>query len=554
MAMRGAGEVARGLVWLLPAPARALLLLVAVLRLVERIAVVAIATGLWLDRKTTVVAAAAGLAVLFAIRSAVRSAATRSSKAAFARLVVSRLLEGDVLAVVPTDLDAPVASTFEALFAAHTVLVDDLTALTADSVAAVGIAIGIVVKSHALIRIGPVALAAVGVGGILVGAAFALTARLSTRSTIAFGPVYTDIVTALGGRLDLVAAGQREPFLCLVDEHLTRWRAEATRSDMLSSLAGRAPVAATSLMIGFAIWRDSVSMGARGAIDFASVAVAASLASPFLGAARQSLQVARNAVRASPLLAIAAAADGPVGARRGTPLPSLPGHIRWQGVSFSYERGPSSRVVVDNASIDWPNHSVLTLGGPNGSGKSTILRLALGLGLTTRGEVTVAGTSVLSLDLEAWRRSIAYLPQRPYLGEEETAIRDAVRLLVPDASDSAIRDALEKVALWHPLSTGADDPLARKLRTLSAGQRQRLALARVLCQPTQVVILDEPDANLDREGVAMVIRVVRELRTYGMVAIAAHSPELLAIGDTAVLVECGRVIECSGAARGDLTV
>jgi ABC-type bacteriocin/lantibiotic exporter with double-glycine peptidase domain len=86
------------------------------------------------------------------------------------------------------------------------------------------------------------------------------------------------------------------------------------------------------------------------------------------------------------------------------------------------------------------------------------------------------------------------------------------------------------------------DPLAVRVDTLSAGQRQRLALARVLCQNARIVVLDEPDANLDRAGIALVARLVRELASDRMVAFAAHTPDLLQQAD--------RVIVLAPSARG----
>jgi ATP-binding cassette subfamily C protein CydD len=157
--------------------------------------------------------------------------------------------------------------------------------------------------------------------------------------------------------------------------------------------------------------------------------------------------------------------------------------------------------------------------------------------------VRVGGVDVFSLDLRAWRRNVAFLPQRPYLGEETTTVRECMRLVVRDVPDDDMRESLARVALWEALArTVADDPLSTCVRTLSAGQKQRLALARVLCQKAPVVVLDEPDANLDRAGIELVAALVRELRGEHMVAIAAHTPELVAAADLRVTLADGRVV------------
>jgi ATP-binding cassette subfamily C protein CydD len=177
------------------------------------------------------------------------------------------------------------------------------------------------------------------------------------------------------------------------------------------------------------------------------------------------------------------------------------------------------------------------------------LRLLLGVARTASGAVTVDGVDLFDLDLHAWRRRVAYLPQRPYVPERAT-VREAVRLIVHDASDEQVRDALTRTGLWSALAAHApDDPLDTRTGTLSVGERQRLALARMLCQRSAVVLLDEPDANLDADGIALVARLVRELAPERMVAVAAHTPELVRQGDLRVELAEGVRIEAVTGAR-----
>jgi ABC-type transport system involved in cytochrome bd biosynthesis fused ATPase/permease subunit len=192
---------------------------------------------------------------------------------------------------------------------------------------------------------------------------------------------------------------------------------------------------------------------------------------------------------------------------------------------------------------------VLVLQGRNGSGKSTLLRLLLGLARPLSGAITVGGADLFDLDLDAWRRSVAFLPQRPYVPERAT-VREAIGLLVRDASDDEMRASLTRVGLWAALAAHAPDPLETRVGTLSVGERQRLALARMLCQPSAVVLLDEPDANLDAEGIALVARLVRELSQDRMVAVAAHTPALLAVAEQIVALSEGRVVRDDAGAAG----
>jgi len=128
---------------------------------------------------------------------------------------------------------------------------------------------------------------------------------------------------------------------------------------------------------------------------------------------------------------------------------------------------------------------------------------------------------------------VAYLPQRPYLGEAHVTVRAALRLGITDASDVAMYEALARLDVLEPLQ--GDDRLSTPVGELSTGQRQRVALARVLLQDAAMILLDEPDANLDREGIELVGSIVRELCREGkMVAVAVHTPELAALSTNRV--------------------
>jgi ABC-type transport system involved in cytochrome bd biosynthesis fused ATPase/permease subunit len=144
------------------------------------------------------------------------------------------------------------------------------------------------------------------------------------------------------------------------------------------------------------------------------------------------------------------------------------------------------------------------------------------------------------LDADAWRRTVAFLPQRPYL-PPRSDVRAAVRFLVPDAADDAILQALDRVGLLSLLGRGGGDPLAVRIGALSVGQRQREGVARLLCQPASLLLLDEPDANLDRAGIATMARLVRELAEDKRVALVAHHGDLLEAADRILVLDEGRL-------------
>jgi ATP-binding cassette subfamily C protein CydD len=112
---------------------------------------------------------------------------------------------------------------------------------------------------------------------------------------------------------------------------------------------------------------------------------------------------------------------------------------------------------------------------------------------------------------------------------------------VTGARDDRILAALDRVGLLPVLRRAGGDPLAVRVDSLSVGERQRVALARIVCREASLFLLDEPDANLDRAGIVLVAELLRELAGRGMVAFAAHTPELLAVAERVVVLDQGRV-------------
>jgi ABC-type transport system involved in cytochrome bd biosynthesis fused ATPase/permease subunit len=164
----------------------------------------------------------------------------------------------------------------------------------------------------------------------------------------------------------------------------------------------------------------------------------------------------------------------------------------------------------------------------------------LGLATPTAGQVLVDGVPLVDLDVLAWRRAIAFLPQRPYLAPRAT-VRECLRFLEGDVSEEWMHECLERVGLRTVLGRASQDPLGVRVGTLSIGQRQRVALARVLCRRAPMVVLDEPDANLDRDGIELVGELVSEIARDRMVLVVAHTQELLARADRVVTLDAGRV-------------
>ncbi|WP_432839523.1 thiol reductant ABC exporter subunit CydD [Dactylosporangium sp. CA-092794] len=175
---------------------------------------------------------------------------------------------------------------------------------------------------------------------------------------------------------------------------------------------------------------------------------------------------------------------------------------------------------------------LVALTGPSGCGKSTALAVLMGFAAPASGTVTVGGVDLSTVDPDAWRRRVAWLPQRPWLFAG--TIADNIRLGTPDADDAAVRRAAAQAgalafidALPDALATHIGDDGAG----LSAGQRQRIALARVFLRDAPLVLLDEPTAALDADTESDILAAIRAHAAGRTVLLVAHRPSLLSIAD-----------------------
>ncbi|MFJ6480717.1 MULTISPECIES: thiol reductant ABC exporter subunit CydD [unclassified Streptomyces] len=217
----------------------------------------------------------------------------------------------------------------------------------------------------------------------------------------------------------------------------------------------------------------------------------------------------------------------------GTPL-----RIEIEGIAVRYEgRSEDSPRPVSLAV--GPGECV-ALTGPSGAGKSTLLQVLLGFVTPTAGRVRVAGVDLADLSPAQWRQQIAWVPQRPHLFAG--TIAENVRLARAGASEADVAEALKDAGAWEfvtALPRGVQTPLGEGGVGLSAGQRQRLALARAFLADRPVLLLDEPTAALDGETEAGIVDAVRRLSAGRTVLLVVHRPALLAVADRVVAMEAG---------------
>jgi ATP-binding cassette, subfamily C, bacterial CydD len=221
--------------------------------------------------------------------------------------------------------------------------------------------------------------------------------------------------------------------------------------------------------------------------------------------------------------------------------------VRLEGVSFSYPARASA--VLEAVDLELSPGETVALVGPSGAGKSTVAALLLRLVEPTRGRVTAGSLDLSRCDPRAWRAQIAWVPQRPTLFRGTVA--DNIRIGDMEAVDRRVLAAAAFAgadAFIRALPAGYDTIVGDGGRQLSAGELQRIALARAFLRDAPFVILDEPTANLDQESAEVVAEAVERLRAGRTVLLALHRPQLAARADRVVRLEAGRIVEVAAEA------
>lgn len=270
-----------------------------------------------------------------------------------------------------------------------------------------------------------------------------------------------------------------------------------------------------------------------------SVALAVLVVAPevFVPLRRASAEFHESAEGLAAASAVFAELGGPARPARSRP-PRSPRRIELRSVDLG---GPANGPrVLEAASLVLRLDETVALVGQNGSGKSTTLALLLGLCRPQAGEVLLDGLNLAGVDLDAWHHEVAYLPERPVLLADTLAAN--LRLAAPQASDEqlvAVLAELDEGRLLAGLASGLATLVGEGGQRLSAGERQRVGLARVLLRPARYYLLDEPtvhlDAALEQRAVAA---LARRLGGRGGVVVT-HRPAPLRLAERVVQLAGG---------------
>ena len=224
----------------------------------------------------------------------------------------------------------------------------------------------------------------------------------------------------------------------------------------------------------------------------------------------------------------------------GTPAPTPPARplvhgIELESVGFTYPGRTAPALEPFTATL--PARGLVAITGPSGAGKSTLLAVLSGELNPSHGAVRIDGTRLGDLSPATWRTQLATAPQRPWLSAGTVAAN--LRLGREHATDDELRDALDQVDLAGivaALPQGLDTLLGEDGAGLSAGQRARLGLARVVLARRPVVLLDEPSAHLDAETETVLLRTLTRLAEHSLVVVVAHREAVVEVADVVLHV------------------
>jgi len=242
-------------------------------------------------------------------------------------------------------------------------------------------------------------------------------------------------------------------------------------------------------------------------------------------------------------------AAGPAGGGRGAVADPAAGTVSLRSVTVRHPGRPAC--ALDALDLDIHPAKLVAVVGASGAGKTTLGRVLVGLTRPDEGVVLAGGRPLTDADLDRWRGRVAWAPQHPTLVPGTVA--DNIALGRPEAPRAAIEDAARRAAA-HPfirrLPQGYATVIGAGGRGLSAGQRQRLGLARALLRDAPLLVLDEPTVHLDAAAARRVAATIDELRAARSVVLITHDRELAARADREVRLEAGRRVHPAGGPPG----
>jgi ABC-type multidrug transport system fused ATPase/permease subunit len=216
--------------------------------------------------------------------------------------------------------------------------------------------------------------------------------------------------------------------------------------------------------------------------------------------------------------------------------------IALHDVSYIYPE--RDRPALSHLTLSLPPGTCTAVVGRSGSGKTTLINLLLRVMDPTEGVIMANGAPLTTIPLDSWRRQVALVPQRPY--HFRGTVRDNIRLACPHAGDEEVLHAATLagcIPFITELPDGLDTVIGEQGEGLSAGQRQRLAIARAFLKDAPLLLLDEPTSALDPESEAAIRQALSFLMRDRTVLVVAHRLNTVRAASRIAVLDGGRLAE-----------
>jgi thiol reductant ABC exporter CydC subunit len=359
------------------------------------------------------------------------------------------------------------------------------------------------------------------------------------------GELGANVVDVVQGVREVATTGSGTRFLELIGKQHERLARVSVAHGRRSGLEQGATDALTAvaMILTLAVGAVLVTHGALSKQWYpAAIILAGGAFAPIVavtGVAREMSQVSAASERINALLEAKPVVTDVVDR---SPQGPFEPSIEFRDVRFRY--GPDLPDVLHGVSFAVGVHETVALVGHSGAGKSTCTNLLLRLWDPTEGSVSVGGHDLRSFVQRDLRARIAVVPQDTYLFH--TTVRENVRLGREDATDAELEEVArhaQALEFIEALPDGWDTLLGERGMTLSAGQRQRIAIARALLKDAPILLMDEAVSNLDAGSEAEVHRALREATARRTTLLIAHRPSTIRLADRVLVMDAGRIVE-----------
>ena len=356
--------------------------------------------------------------------------------------------------------------------------------------------------------------------------------------------VSAEIVDSILGLADLMAFGQEERSLDnlrIANRKVGKAQGQmALRSGLVSGL--------NSLATHLTLWvilLAAIPLVRTGGLDAITLAVvtlvtlASFEATQPLGQASNRLQAAlASADRLFEITSLT-----PVVIEPEIPAPApVKAHLQIEALSFRYQAGLAS--VLDEVSLNLPVGKRVGIVGPSGSGKTTLFNILLRFWQPTQGRIRLDGREINQYSSVDVRRQFGVIGQNPYIFSG--SVRANLSIGCPNAAPEALERVLHQTRLWEwveSLPHGLDTWMGERGVQISGGERQRLAIARVLLQDAPIWLLDEPTTHLDERTRLEIEKMVLETAGRRSMIWITHELSELAQMDEILVLKDGKVLE-----------